>query len=73
MVSFTDHYNDTSIGRLPSESKIGKGSWCFNNFFYVSPSSPVLQSRFKENGKLLSKNSTTQKNITIARQNLLYY
>ena len=33
--------------------------------FYVSPSSPPLQTCFKENAKLLSKNSTTQKNITI--------
>ena len=40
--------------------------------FYVSPSSPPLQSRFKENAKILSKNSTTQENITISRQNLLF-
>ena len=39
--------------------------------FYVSPSSP-LQSRFKENAKILPKNSTTQENITISRQNLLF-
>ena len=37
--------------------------------FYVSPSSPRLQSRFKENAKILSKNSTTQENITISREN----
>ena len=24
MVSFTDHYNATSLGRLPSKTKIGK-------------------------------------------------
>ena len=41
--------------------------------FYVSPSSPPLQSRFKENAKILSKNSTTQENITISRQNLLFF
>ena len=36
--------------------------------FYVSPSSPQLQSRFKENAKILSKDFTTQEN----RQNLLF-
>ena len=35
--------------------------------FYVSPSSPPLQSQFKENANLLSKNSTTQENIRISR------
>ena len=40
--------------------------------FYVSPSSPPLQSRVKEDAKILSKNSTTQKNITVSRQNLLF-
>ena len=34
---------------------------------YVNPSSPSLQSRFKENGNILSKNSTTQENITMSR------
>ena len=38
---------------------------------YLSPSSPPLQFRFKENAKILSKNSTTRENITISRQNLL--
>ena len=33
MVSFTDHYNAISIDRLPSKTKIGKGSWCFINSF----------------------------------------
>ena len=28
--------------------------------FYVSPSSPLLQSRLKENAQILSKNPTTQ-------------
>ena len=41
--------------------------------FYVSPSSPQLQSRFKENAKILSKNSSTQENITISRQILLFF
>ena len=40
--------------------------------FYVNPSSPLLQSCFKENAKILSKNSTTQENITISRQSLLF-
>ena len=39
--------------------------------FYVTLSFPPLQSRFKENAKILAKNSTTQENITISRQNLL--
>ena len=41
--------------------------------FYVSPSSPHLQSRFKENAKVLSKSSPTQENITIVRENLLLF
>ena len=41
--------------------------------FYVSPSSPSLQSRFKANVKILSKSSTTQENITISRQNFLFF
>ena len=36
--------------------------------FCVSPSSPQLQSLFKETAKILSKDSTTQEN----RQNLLF-
>ena len=31
-----------------------------------------IKSRFKENAKILSKSSTTQENITISRQNLLF-
>ena len=41
-------------------------------FFYVSPSSPPLQARFKENTKILSKSCTTQKYITSSKQNLLF-
>ena len=33
--------------------------------FYVSLSYPQLQSRFKENAKILSKNPTTEESITI--------
>ena len=39
--------------------------------FYLSLSSNQLQFR-KENAKILSKNSTTQENIKISRQNLLF-
>ena len=31
------------------------------------------KSHFKENAKIFSKNSTTQENITISRQNLFFY
>ena len=31
------------------------------------------KSRFKENAKILSKNSITQENITISRQNFFFY
>ena len=37
MVSFTDHYNAISIGRLPSRTKIGKVSWNFNNSVLCKP------------------------------------
>ena len=40
--------------------------------FYVSSSSPSLQSCFKENAKILSKTPTTQENTTISRKNLLF-
>ena len=31
IVSFTDHYNAVFIDIFPSETKIGKDSWYFNN------------------------------------------
>ena len=37
MVSFTDHYNGTSIDRLPSKTQIEKGSWSFNNSLVSGP------------------------------------
>ena len=37
MVSFTDHYNAIFIDRLPSQTKIGKDSWYFNNSFLCKP------------------------------------
>ena len=37
MVSFTDHYNAIFIDRLPSQTKIGKDSWHFNNSFLCKP------------------------------------
>ena len=66
MVYFTDHYNAISIDRVPSKTAL-------IILFYVNPSAPSLQSRFRENSKILSKTSTTQENITISRQNLLFF
>ena len=66
MVYFTDHYNAISIDRVPSKTAL-------IILFYVNQSAPSLQSRFKENSKILSKTSTTQENITISRQNLLFF
>ena len=37
MVCFTDHYNAISSDRIPSKTKIGKGSWYFNNSFLYKP------------------------------------
>ena len=37
MVSFTDRYNAIFIDRLPSQAKIGKDSWYFNNFLLRKP------------------------------------
>ena len=52
--------------------KLEKVHGAFIILFYVSPSSPQLQPRFKENAKILSKNSTTQENITISRHNMFF-
>ena len=73
MVSFTDHYNSISIGRLPSKTVSKKVHGTLIILFYVSPSSSPLECCFKENAKILSKNSSTQENITISRPNLLFY
>ena len=56
----------------PQKLKLGKVHGTLIIIFYVSPSAPPLESRFKENAKILSKNSTTQENIIISRQNLLF-
>ena len=56
----------------PQKLKLEKVHDTLVILFYVSPSSPPLKYRFKENAKILSKNSTTQENITISRQNLLF-
>ena len=37
MVSFIDHYNAMFIDRLPPITKIGKGSWYFNNSLLYKP------------------------------------
>ena len=73
MVSFTDHYNSISIDRLPSKTVSEKVHGTLIILFYVSPSSSPLERCFKENAKILSKNSSTQENITISRPNLLFY
>ena len=56
----------------PQKLKLKKVHGTLTILFYVSPISPPLQSRFKENAKILSKNSTTQGNITILQQNLIF-
>ena len=56
----------------PQKVKLEKVHGALIILFYVSPISPALQSRFKENAKTLSKNSTTQENITISTQNLIF-
>ena len=58
---------------LPQKLKLEKVHGALIMFFYVSPSFPPLQSCFKENAKILSKNSTTEENITISRQNLPFF
>ena len=37
MVSFTNHYNAIFVGRFPSQTKIGKDSWYFNNSLLCKP------------------------------------
>ena len=56
----------------PKNLKLEKFHGALTILFYVNSSSPPLQSHFKENLKILFKNSTTQENITISRQNLLF-
>ena len=46
MVSFTDHYNATFIYKFPSNTKIGKDSWYFNNSLLCKLNSPLLQRLF---------------------------
>ena len=71
MVCFIDHYNAISINSL-QKLKLEKVHDALIILFYVSPSSPPLQARFKDNANILSKNFTTQKNISISRQILLF-
>ena len=56
----------------PQKLKLEKVHGALITLFYVSQSSPLIQSRLKENAKILSNNSTTQENITISKQNLLF-
>ena len=41
--------------------------------FYVTPSSSPLKSRFKENAKILSKKSTTQKILQFQERISFFY
>ena len=52
----------------PQKLKLEKFLGALIILFYVSQSSSPLQSCFKKNAKILSKNSTTQEIITISRQ-----
>ena len=56
----------------PQKLKLEKVHDALIILFYVSLSSLPLQSRFKDNANILSKNSTTQENVIISRQNLLF-
>ena len=58
---------------FPQKLKSEKVHGALIILFYVSPSSPQLQSRLKENATIFSKNSATQENITISKQNLLFF
>ena len=60
MVSFTNHYNAIFVGRFPSQTKIGKDSWYFNNSLCVSLSSPQLQILFL----LITQKTTTLQQVT---------
>ena len=73
MISSIDNYNVISIDRLSSQTKIGKGSWCFIILFYVTPSSSPLKSRFKETATTLSKKSTTQKTLQFQDRISFFY
>ena len=46
MVSFTDDYNAISFDRLPSNTKIGKVSWYFNNSLLCKPESSSAAKTF---------------------------
>ena len=71
MVSFTNDYNAVLLTDSPQKLKLEKVHCALIILFYISPSSSPLKSRFTENAKILSKDSTTQENITISRQDLL--
>ena len=58
---------------FPRKLKLEKFHGAFIIHFYVSQSSPPLQSSFKENAKIFAKNSTPQENITTSRQDLLFF
>ena len=85
MVSFTDDYNGISIDRLPiilfyvSPNSPQLEDFSFfieqtkkSNHSSASDWWKYTKSRFKVNAEIFSKNSTTQENITISRQNFLF-
>ena len=60
MISFTDHYNDISFDRVSSETKYGKDSRHFNNFF----------SRLKKRLRIFFKKENFKSVIKPAIENL---
>ena len=58
---------------FPRKLKLEKFHGALITHFYVSQSSPPLQSCFKENAKIFAKSSITQENITTSRQDLLLF
>ena len=57
----------------PQKLKLEKFHGVLIILFYVSSSSPPPQSRFKENAKLLSKNSTAEENIQFQDRICFFY
>ena len=62
MVSFTDHYKTIFIDRFPSKTKIGKGSWYFNNSLLCKPKFSLTTKTFLFS--LKTQNTTTLQQVT---------
>ena len=83
MVSFIDHYNDSpqklKLEKIPEKIQENNYLLCKPKFssatkiFFIknTKNKHTSASNWWEYTKYLSKNSTTQKNITISRKNLL--